>query len=161
MRNVVWLNLACQYVVVVWGFGVFFVACFFVSLVGFFLLLFLFFPLLHLIMEHRAIIFIRPLNIYANSYVSNACHGGGISQLFLADCSSFLRIVFCDSVVTVPAPCLKWSLNIAIVVVCSATFQLLYFSGRDSKKNEAVTSELNYLAGFSLCCTTAVTVYED
>lgn len=101
----VWLNLACQYVVV----GVF---LFFA---------FVFFFLLHLIMEHRAIIFIRPLNIYANSYVSNACYGGGISQLFLADCSSFLRTMFCDSVVTVPAPCLKWSLNIAIVVVCSAT----------------------------------------
>lgn len=74
--------------------------------VFFFSSAFVFF-LLHLIMEHRAIIFIRPLNIYANSYVSNACYGGGISQLFLADCSSFLRTVFCDSVVTVPAPCLK------------------------------------------------------
>lgn len=51
--------------------------------------------------------FIRPLNIYANSYVSNACHRGGISQLFLADCSSFLRTAFHDSVVTVPAPYLK------------------------------------------------------
>lgn len=104
---------SCLSVVVVW---VFF-PCFF-----------FFFPfLLHLIMEHRAIIFVRPLNIYANSCVSNACHGGGISQLFLADCSSFLRIVFCDSVVTVPAPCLKWSLNIAIVVVCSATVSTALF----------------------------------
>lgn len=97
---------------------------------GFFSLLslFFFFLLLHLIMEHRAIIFIRSLNIYANSCVSNACQGGGISQLFLADCSSFLRTVFSDLVVTVPAPCLKWSLNIAIVVVCSATVStaLLY-----------------------------------
>lgn len=120
---------------VVWGFfcfGFVVVVAFVLFLV--FFLCFYFFFLLHLIMEHRAIIFIRPLNIYANSYVSNACHGGGISQLFLADCSSFLRTVFCDSVVTVPAPCLKWSLSIAIVVVCSATFQRPYFSGRDSEK---------------------------
>lgn len=31
------------------------------------------FPPPHLIVEHRAIVFIRLLNIYANSYVSNIC----------------------------------------------------------------------------------------
>lgn len=56
--------------------------------------------------------------------------------------------MFCDSVVTVPAPCLKRSLNTAIVFVCSAMVCIQpYFSARDSKKNEAVKSELNYCAG--------------